>query len=72
MQLRLSTIYIYMIHLQIESMLYEFSIKTMTNFYELAKASLIISGQGQFYITAVSKGMKDRQHNALKIQCNYE
>ena len=52
MQLRLSTIYDYN-HLQIESMLYEFSIKTMTNFYELAKASLIISGQGQLYIKAV-------------------
>ena len=71
MQLRLSTIYDYN-HLIIESMLYEFSIKTMTNFYELAKASLIISGQGQLYITAVSKGMKDGQHNVLKIQCNYE
>jgi len=72
MQLRLSTIYDYN-HLQIESMLYEFSIKTMTNFYyELAKASLIISGRGQLYITAVSKGKKDRQHNVLKIQCNYE
>jgi len=72
MQLRLSTMYDYN-HLQIESMLYEFSIKTMTNFYyELAKASLIISGQGQLYITAVSKGMKDGQHNVLKIQCNYE
>jgi len=38
----------------------------------LAKASLTISGQGQLYITAVSKGKKDRQHNVLKIQCNYE
>lgn len=63
--LRLSTIYDYN-HLQIESMLHDFSIKTMTNFYELA--SLIISGQGQLYITAVSKGMKDSMQLWIKLE----
>ena len=63
--LRLSTIYDYNL-LQIESTLHDFSIKTMTNFYELA--SLIISGQGQLYITAVSKGIKDSMQLWIKLE----